>query len=282
MSMPEAFYGLNRLFIINHAASLIYEFDPKEAVSLSAFIKRDKYFKDPKKKEGDEGATQGAEKEVDEDVRINSVCFLPKAMEVKQAYLWKKKDLSKVKDFNQIEIISDWTYSTPYRGSIRVLNQAVVDRIWKETSLTMEAGKGERKEQIVTKETEECIPVERLGRDNPIITYAEVFLYEDDLGDQGYAQCSIRYRVMADCFFILHRFYLRIDEVNVRILDTRIFHSFDKNEFLREFQHKECTFEELRAKGCKLNSEWSLSKTQSDEIFADLTLKYKYLDKVTF
>jgi len=32
-------------------------------------------------------------------------------------------------------------------------------------------------------ETQEAIPIERLGRENPIIHFGEVYLYEDDLGD---------------------------------------------------------------------------------------------------
>ncbi len=108
----------------------------------------------------------------------------------------------------------------------------------------------------------------RLGRDNPILHFAEVYLYEDDLGDQGYCACTLRFRVMADCFYVLHRYYLRVDEVTVRIYDTRLFHSFDQAFVIREFQHKESSYEELRAKGFKLNSDWSLSKQQADEVFA--------------
>jgi len=117
--------------------------------------------------------------------------------------------------------------------------------------------------------------VERLGRDNPIIHYGEVYLYEDDLGDTGYALSMTRYRVMGDCWFLLLRYYLRSDDVLVRIFDTRIFGSFDKNEILREFQHKEATYEELKAKNFNLSSDWSLSKTQSDEVFGHLDLKFK-------
>lgn len=86
---------------------------------------------------------------------------------------------------------------------------------------------------------------------------------------------------MKDCFYVLHRYYLRVDEVVVRILDTRIFHSFDTNFLLREFQYKESTFNALRAKEFKLNSDWSLSKNQSDEVFPHLDLKFKNLDKIT-
>jgi type 2A phosphatase activator TIP41 len=93
----------------------------------------------------------------------------------------------------------------------------------------------EQKESISVSETEEEIPVARLGRDNPILHYGEVYMFEDDLGDTGYALCMVRYRVMADCFFVLFRYYLRVDEVIVRIFDTRVFSSFDNNYLLREF-----------------------------------------------
>jgi hypothetical protein len=54
----------------------------------------------------------------------------------------------------------------------------------------------------------------------------------------------------------------------VRIFDTRLFHSFDTDYVIREFQYKESTYDELRVKGFKVkSSEWSLSKQQADEVF---------------
>jgi type 2A phosphatase activator TIP41 len=170
---------------------------------------------------------------------------------VKDSAVWKKKDMSKVKDFKQIEVISDWTYSTPYKGTVLRLSSAA-KRVFLETSLQFPAlmtSAGievpKSKLSIVPSKTE--LPLHRLGRDNPILHFGEVYLFEDDLGDQGYCCCNLRYRVMADCFYVLHRYYLRVDQVLVRIFDTRIFHSFDSNEVLREFTYKESTYDELRA-----------------------------------
>lgn len=87
---------------------------------------------------------------------------------------------------------------------------------------------------------------------------------------------------MADCFYVLHRYYLRVDEVIVRVYDTRLFHSFDADHVIREFQVKESSYAELRAAGFQLNSEWSLSKTQADEVFPKLKLKLRTVDKVVF
>ena len=85
---------------------------------------------------------------------------------------------------------------------------------------------------------------------------------------------------MGDCFYVLHRYYLRVDQVLVRIFDTRIFHSYDENFILREFQYKESTFEELKSQGFNLGSDWSLSKGQADEVFPKLGLKQKVVDKI--
>lgn len=65
------------------------------------------------------------------------VDLIPTRIEVKDAHVWKKKDTSKVKDFKQIEIISDWTYSTTYKGNVRYLSKHV-ERILKETALKIE------------------------------------------------------------------------------------------------------------------------------------------------
>lgn len=60
---------------------------------------------------------------IDDEAKLNVIDLIPHQIEVKQADLWKKKDMSKVKDFKQIEIISDWTYSTPYKGGIKYLSR---------------------------------------------------------------------------------------------------------------------------------------------------------------
>lgn len=62
-----------------------------------------------------------------------------------------------------------------------------------------------------------------MGYDNPILSYGEIVLYEDELGDKGYSKVNVRFRVMADCFFLLLRSYTRVDHVTVRIFDTRVY-----------------------------------------------------------
>lgn len=51
---------------------------------------------------------------------------------------------------------------------------------------------------------------------------------------------------MPSSFFILLRYFLRIDGVMLRINDTRIYHEFGKNYLLREFTSREAPVSNIR------------------------------------
>ncbi|KAJ7797308.1 type 2A phosphatase activator TIP41 [Mycena olivaceomarginata] len=70
------------------------------------------------------------------------------------------------------------------------------------------------------------IPLAELTRPDPILFYAEVPLFEDELHDNGSSHLLVRVRVMPTCIFILARFTLRVDNVLFRTHDTRLYHSF--------------------------------------------------------
>jgi hypothetical protein len=59
---------------------------------------------------------------------LNSVNLKPQQIEVKGSNLWKEKDMSKIKDLKTIEKTFDWTFSTPYKGSVSSLS-SVYDQI---------------------------------------------------------------------------------------------------------------------------------------------------------
>ena len=52
---------------------------------------------------------------------LNMIDLITEEVEVKEAKIWKKKDVSKIKDFTRVEVISDWTYSSAYKGSVRFM-----------------------------------------------------------------------------------------------------------------------------------------------------------------
>ena len=56
----------------------------------------------------------------------------------------------------------------------------------------------------------------------------------------------IRVRVMPETFLLLCRFYLRVDHVMVRILDTRLYGTAENREFaVREWTKREAAYSEL-------------------------------------
>ena len=124
-----------------------------------------------------------------------------------------------------MEATSDWTYSTPYKGTVRYLNTAA-SKIRDETSLEIDCNKDEVPQENLkaTYPTEASIPFEMLSPENPILHFGEIYLFECDLDDCGYTMSKVRFRVMKDCYYILLRYFLRVDGVKVRIFDTRIFH----------------------------------------------------------
>ena len=101
-----------------HAASdLLFEIDPVTALSLCSFAKREAYLRPDDVKEMEASYSAG----IDEKV-LNMIDMIPEKIEVKEAEIWKNKDTSKIKDFQTVEIINDWTFSSPYKGSIRWLS----------------------------------------------------------------------------------------------------------------------------------------------------------------
>jgi len=71
-----------------------------------------------------------------EEKALNLVDMVPKKIEVEQAKHWKGKDLSHVRDFKHVEVISDWTFSTPYKGTVKHLSRHL-QRIKNETDLAL-------------------------------------------------------------------------------------------------------------------------------------------------
>ena len=120
MSMPEVFYGFNHLYVCRPDKDVLLEFSPVPALSLSSFAKQKEYVKGSATLQEQMEKLSLVERE---DRALNMVEMSPKLIEVKEAALWKKKDMSKVKDFKQIEVISDWTYSTPYKGNVHTLSK---------------------------------------------------------------------------------------------------------------------------------------------------------------
>jgi len=114
----------------------------------------------------------------------------------------------------------DWTFTTDYSGTVFGVATA--------------------------ESTDLRIDMEKLKQKEKILFFDEIHLYEDELADHGCASCSIKVRVMPSGFFVLHRFYLRVDDVLIRINDTRLYFEKGKEYILREYTSRQSKTKDLK------------------------------------
>lgn len=98
-------------------------------------------------------------------------------------------------------------------------------------------------------ETDKQIPIELLKRPDPIVFFDEIDLYEDELADNGIALLSCKIRVMPGRLLLLSRFFMRLDNVLIRLRDTRVYIDFETREVIREYLAKEGEYENVRQVG---------------------------------
>ncbi|KAM4682634.1 TIP41-like protein isoform 3-T4 [Amazona ochrocephala] len=117
----------------------------------------------------------------------------------------------------------DWTYTTDYKGTLLGDTAAL---------------------KVVP--TTEHINTEKLKAREQIMFFEEVLLFEDELHDHGVSSLSVKIRVMPSSFFVLLRFFLRVDGVLIRMNDTRLYHEADKAYMLREYTSRESKISSLK------------------------------------
>uniref|UniRef100_A0A803NNP8 TIP41-like protein n=1 Tax=Cannabis sativa TaxID=3483 RepID=A0A803NNP8_CANSA len=160
-------------------------------------------------------------------------------VEVPAAEKWKFRS----KPSQQVILDYDYTFTTPYRGS---------------ETIEMDATEQEREDSsegtynLQWEESKEKIDMAALAPKEPILFYDEVILYEDELADNGVSLLTVKVRVMPSSWFLLLRYWLRVDGVLMRLRDTRMHCVFGDNSnptILRESCWREATFQSLSAKG---------------------------------
>lgn len=79
---------------------------------------------------------------------------------------------------------------------------------------------------------------------------------------------------MPSGFYILQRFFLRVDGVVIRVYDTRIYHEVFKNYLLREYSERESLVQDLQCPKHLFN--------EPNEIVNHLKLKHLQMDRLEF
>jgi len=147
----------------------------------------------------------------------------------------------------------DWSYSTTYKGteSSTPSNQGTSTSMPPpSTSQTPRRPQLEPEPQQTPPKTlhpsPSQIPLALLQRRDPILFNDEVVLYESELDDNGISILSVKFRVMPQRMLLLSRLFMRLDNVLLRVRDTRVYVDFDKQQVIREYTAREEKFETVR------------------------------------
>ena len=216
--LPEIFYGLNRLFLINKSKNFCYEFNPIQMLSLT-----------------------------NENIR-------KKLLKEKEIYYIPSPAKSQYSKPNDIKNEEDWSFSSPYMGHISSIKDNIMIKYYPEIKETKKFKI--EKSKIKFPETK----VEN------VLNYNKIQFFEDELGDIGFSEGKIGFGVMNDFFLGLMRCYLRVDNMLVRNIDTKIYHKFGDNYIIRNFLVKEKNYDELTNNGFNFTNQWNLSPNQSDMV----------------
>lgn len=129
----------------------------------------------------------------------------------------------------------DWSYTTDYCGTEKPGSGGGA-----------EGTEGKKDKKLHGDENTPDIPIELLKRRDPILFADEVVLYESELDDNGCSIVSVKLRVMEHRMLLLCRMFMRLDNVLVRVRDTRVYVDFDKEEVIREYTEREDKFENVK------------------------------------
>ncbi|XP_052194054.1 TIP41-like protein [Diospyros lotus] len=165
-------------------------------------------------------------------------------VEVPAAAKWKFRS----KPFQQVILDYDYTFTTPYCGSETVDVNAELG-----SEVTSEGANC----SLHWEECKQEIDLASLASKEPILFYDEVILYEDELADNGVSLLTVKVRVMPSSWFLLLRFWLRVDGVLMRLRDTRMHCVFAEDQspiILRECCWRESTYQSLSANGYPYDS----------------------------
>ena len=121
--LPEMVFGYNRFVLINEKKDFIFEINPFDMLDLSSFKEREKYFteKDIKNISTEKNVLdEKIEKSLNND-NYKKIYYIPKELKVQYTEKWKSLKVDR-DDIQKSEPMADWSYSSPYLGTISNLS----------------------------------------------------------------------------------------------------------------------------------------------------------------
>ena len=192
--LPDMFYGYNRFYITNSKRNFVLEINPIQMIDLCNYTERSTRLYLPTE---------------NNKISNGSIYYLPNDIKVQFYNKWKNIKVDR-DDIQKIDPISDWSFTSPYIGEISKLR---THKIYEENLDKFKdhfdfnnfdfsnleivnnstSGVEIKNFDFVIETTDEEIPLNRLSRDNPIVHYMEVNLFDDELNDNGLSQGNFRY-----------------------------------------------------------------------------------------
>eukprot|EP01026_Neomeris_dumetosa_P039939 TRINITY_DN3295_c1_g2_i2.p1 TRINITY_DN3295_c1_g2~~TRINITY_DN3295_c1_g2_i2.p1 ORF type:complete len:281 (-),score=31.06 TRINITY_DN3295_c1_g2_i2:162-1004(-) len=143
-------------------------------------------------------------------------------LKVKLAEQWQQSRKQEIEQHKAVTLNYDWTFTSSYSGDVS-------DSV------------------CVLADSDLQIDWELLKSQEPILFFKDIPLYCSELDDNGICHMSVKTRVMPSCWFVLLRFWLRVDNQIVRLRENRFFCAFKSPSIVvKETKWWECSFEELR------------------------------------
>ena len=177
-----------------------------------------------------------------------------KLLKEKEIYYIPIQAKSKYSKTDDTKNEMDWSFSSPYMGHITSINNCIMNKYYPKINET---------KKFRTEKSNMTFPEIKVEN---VLNYNQVQFFEDELGDIGLSEGKIGFGVMDQCFLGLMRCYLRVDNMLVRNIDTKIYHKFGEKYIIRNFSLKEKTYDELKNNGFHLSNQWNLSPTQSEDV----------------
>ncbi len=212
--LPEMFYGNNRFLIANYQKNFLLEINPLHIINLCCYEERKERYIDIEKFQM---------------IKKENIFYIPNELNFQLL-----NNFNKANNKNQVHKIednSDWSFSSPYMGTISKLTDSkIFDQIsdkfsnyinntninikkedefnfdileiniLSDNETSIEYDKYQKvgtqdNDFIVIEPTKEEIPTDKLGKENPILHFFEIKLFDDNLNDSGLAQGNFRFTI---------------------------------------------------------------------------------------
>lgn len=155
-------------------------------------------------------------------------------LQVSFADEWQEARQQEIKEQGAMKIEYDWTYTTPYLGTVGKKGEHHVEL----QTDDVDQMESKKLEQTITGNRPSLIPITPavtwaettdsmdwglLTAQDPILFYDTISLYESELNDSGVCELEVKLRCMPRFWFVLMRFWLRVDKEMVRLRETRLY-----------------------------------------------------------